>query len=72
MDDSKYWFVCNDIFHMLPLIRNHSARYIRKIRLFTCACVRKIWHLLPLEGSKNIVEAAEKYANGEETLKNLQ
>lgn len=40
-------------------------------RLFACWCVRQVWHLLDGERCREIVEAAERFANGETTLDEL-
>jgi hypothetical protein len=36
----------------------------RKLRLFGCACCRRVWDLLPTAEDRRKVEAAERYADG--------
>jgi hypothetical protein len=37
----------------------------KQLRLFACACCRRVWQLMTDERSRNSVEIAEMYANGE-------
>ena len=36
----------------------------RPLRLFACACLRRVWPLLPAESWREAVEASEQYADG--------
>src|SRR5262245_33411344 len=47
---------------MLRFLRSKASG--RKLRLFACACVRRVWHLLDRdEQARAVVEAVEQYAD---------
>jgi hypothetical protein len=56
------WDACADPTPMLEFLRRKATE--RRLRLFACACVRRIWHLLRDERSRRAVEVAEDYADG--------
>jgi hypothetical protein len=49
---------------MLQFLDQSRRASERKLRLFSCACVRAIWHLLQEEESKQAIEAGEQYVEG--------
>src|SRR5262249_18195998 len=55
------WLVCNDPNLMLASFPSKTSR--RKMRLFACACCRRIWHLLIDDRSRIAVEKSELYTD---------
>jgi len=43
----------------------------RELRLLGCWCARQVWHLLTDERSRNAVEVAERFADGQSTKEEL-
>jgi hypothetical protein len=56
------WFGCTDPGPRLEFLRTRASE--RKLRLFACACCRRVWHLLTDERSRRAVEVMERYADG--------
>lgn len=56
------WLACEDSTALLDSLPTGVSD--RQFRLFACACVRRVWHLLADERSQRAVETAERYADG--------
>jgi hypothetical protein len=53
----------------LEFLRNRVSA--RKLRLFPCACCRRLWHLLTDDRGRRAVELAEQFADGKGRLEDL-
>src|SRR5262245_4178206 len=57
------WLTANDPAPMLAHLGRQASD--RKLRLFACACARRVWHLLTDARSRAGVEIAERFADEE-------
>jgi hypothetical protein len=65
------WLACGDPMPMLRFLCDSGNVDQRKLRLFACACCRRIWHLLTDRRSWLAVEVAEQFADGHVSGKRL-
>jgi hypothetical protein len=56
------WMTATEVPVLLQFLGKRGG--VRKRRLFACACVRRIWHLLDDPRSRRAVEVAEDFADG--------
>jgi hypothetical protein len=69
--DEAGWLACQDPDPMLAFLRGQASE--RKLRLFGCACVRRVWdRLARAQAPRRAVELAEKFANRETTPEDLE
>ena len=57
------WLACTDPTPMLEYLRGKASN--RKLRLFACACCRRVWSLLSDKYSRKALTIAERYADAE-------
>jgi hypothetical protein len=65
------WLECDDPEALLEFLWSTARPSNRKLRLFACACYRRIWLLLTEERHRAAVETAERYADGLASRKEL-
>jgi hypothetical protein len=58
------WLNATSPHEMLRFLEGSGAEMDRKLRLFACACCRRVWPLLTDRRSREAVEVAERYAEG--------
>jgi hypothetical protein len=69
--DEQEWLACENLDTMRHFL-NAAGAGDRKFRLFFCACLRRLWHLLSDPRSRAAVEAAERFADGLATAEELR
>jgi hypothetical protein len=57
------WLTGTELTPLLDFLKGKASA--RKLRLFACACYRRVWHLLTDEPTQQAVVATERYADGE-------
>lgn len=67
----EQWLSATEPNVMLRCLRNIGYAGDRRLRLFACACIRRVWYLLDDEASQRAVEVAEEYAEGQTSRKQL-
>jgi hypothetical protein len=65
----KQWLTGNDLVPMLKFARGKASD--RKLRLFACACCRRVWKSLTLKPVRRAVEMTELCADGTVTEQEL-
>jgi hypothetical protein len=63
------WLECSDPQPMLEYLRDKVSE--RKLRLFACACVRRVWAALPPGSTREVIRLSEDYADGKATSRDL-
>jgi hypothetical protein len=64
------WISCTDPNAMMEFLRRRASH--RKLRLFACACCRRIRSLLRVKKSHQVLEACEQYADGKISRKEME
>jgi hypothetical protein len=69
------WLGRDEPANMLLFLREEMAGREdarRKIRLWAAACCRQVWHRFTKPKSRKLIEASERYADGEENFRDLK
>lgn len=65
--DETQWNSADFSKYMLSFLAKHGHASARKLRLFCCACCRRVWHSETHELIRRAVEVAERFADGSAT-----
>jgi hypothetical protein len=65
----REWDTCSDSAEMLLALP--KAGFARKYRLYSCACARRVWHLLQDDAPRKAIESAEAFADNLQDRKAL-
>ena len=57
------WLTSTSVHELLKVVQNVVSD--RKLRLFGCACCRRIWDSLPRDENRNLIVAMEDDPDGE-------
>jgi hypothetical protein len=63
--DEVWWAECGEPAGMLDHLLKQDGVSWRKVRLWACACVRRIWARLTSEPGRRAVEVVERFAEGQ-------
>jgi hypothetical protein len=63
------WRTSTDLPYLIKQLRENGKD--RKLRLFACACARRLWDLFPSGNARKAVEVAERFADGAATAHEL-
>lgn len=66
------WQSCSDPQAMLEVLRSSGNASDRKLRLFACACCRRVWNVIENERIREAIETAEQYADSVTTQERLK
>jgi hypothetical protein len=64
MDESR-WLASGDPAEMLDHLLRRDGVSWRKVRLWGCACVRRLWPRLVTEPTRRVVEVVERFVDGQ-------
>src|ERR1700734_2313524 len=63
------WLTCSD---PVPMLRSlHDEATEGKLRLFACACCRRVWNIFASDDERKAVEIAELYVDGLRSIGDL-
>jgi hypothetical protein len=62
--NEEQWLACTTPWTMFEFLQTKADLSQRKGRLFACAAVRRVWHLLRDRRSRKAVEVSERFADG--------